>query len=954
MLRHLLVVFLVLGMAGAASADVYVRGTAGSDTLNGGTGWGDAYATLQKAMGSITSGSTSTIYVEASDTAGDYDVCSKTSGIPYTVTLSGGWQNVTTVQTQTGFTNVKDLDGGNDEDGISISGNGHSDRKRLTIENFSISNVRNGVRMIMGSTSDNAGQWLTLKDSAITSQQHGVYIDYPKYYAMNSYGDPSTVILENTDIVAGQSTTAGDGVHIRGSWGTNALGAGSSFDSASSITTAGGSNVWLGAGYQENNDITMNNSFGAAASGYDVEKHSLGNMIINGASTIAGKIEHGHGLIRGTAQAAGSPFGTTTGLDILEYPGGVTFELDGIASVSSTAIAGAVTFDGLGTIYVKSDGTNSTELTATTATRVNRGVLLVRGTGAMGGNDKFRLTTTVPTITNGMVDAYYREYDGDFLTHGASGFAPATYVSSADINANATTDVVTLTADQTLTADREVYALKTNRNIAGAFDLTLGSGGLTMTSTKNISSNLQFNAVEGVVYVSSGVTGTVSGEVKGSNGLTKVGAGTLRLTSGSNAYTGVTTVHQGTLDLSAAAGETATYAGDVAGGGTLRKSGDGTVVLSGDNSSFSGQIDLATGALREGSANALGTGNLSVFGGGVIELAAGDFTRGVNTGAGQVRFDEGSGGGFAAVGANRAVNMTGSYYNWGSSYRNRFLDSTGSALVLGSENADSEVDFQDGLRLYNNGGTYTVKVVDNPGSAADIGKISGRIYNYNAAYVMTLRKTGDGTLLLSNSTNSYSNAVGGGTLVNEGTLRMGDAGACGTGYIKIATGATLELDGNYALSNVISGTGSVITGSNALTLTGTASPGASVGTLTMEDLVFGDTGSPATYEWESDGVSSDLIDVTGSLVFGGDSGILNVTWLGGGPYYGTHVLFEYDGDDPTFGSGYWTVNGAAGVVSLNPYGVDIGGQVLLTLPVAEPAGLGLIGLALLGLKKKRS
>ena len=53
--------------------------------------------------------------------------------------------------------------------------------------------------------------------------------------------------------------------------------------------------------------------------------------------------------------------------------------------------------------------------------------------------------------------------------------------------------------------------------------------------------------------------------------------------------------------------------------------------------------------------------------GGVIELNAGDFTRNLGTGPGQVQFTA-NGGGFSAVGGNRVVNLGNSAaLTWGGS-----------------------------------------------------------------------------------------------------------------------------------------------------------------------------------------------------------------------------------------------------------------------------------------------
>jgi len=121
-------------------------------------------------------------------------------------------------------------------------------------------------------------------------------------------------------------------------------------------------------------------------------------------------------------------------------------------------------------------------------------------------------------------------------------------------------------------------------------------------------------------------------------------------------------------------------------------------------------------------------------------------------------------------------------------------------------------------------------------------------------------KTGSGTLTLSGA-NTYL----GNTAVNAGTLLL--AGGANRlpvgGTVTVASGATLDLNGQSQTLYGIAGRGTVA-GGNLLTVTGVVSPGGdgSVGTLTLE-------GSPALagtllMDMRRDG-TCDLLDVTGDL-----------------------------------------------------------------------------------------
>lgn len=234
------------------------------------------------------------------------------------------------------------------------------------------------------------------------------------------------------------------------------------------------------------------------------------------------------------------------------------------SSIATSTVA-AVVFSNC-SAYVWAQGISSTPGTGRwiipSLTRVGRATLTVGGyrtgsiyygppLGTLAANDKI-LVTAEPAKVNGMVAPYYLEQGGDFLTYEplTNGFRRVTYSPAMDINdAGLDTAVFAATNTQTLTNDREVYALKCGANIGGAYDLTLGSGGLTINSgTPVVTCNLQFNDAEGLVF--NNVSASLNGVVKGSNGFTKWGSGTLTL-GNANTYTGVTTVNDGTLRLAA-------------------------------------------------------------------------------------------------------------------------------------------------------------------------------------------------------------------------------------------------------------------------------------------------------------------------------------------------------------------------------------------------------------------
>jgi autotransporter-associated beta strand protein len=189
--------------------------------------------------------------------------------------------------------------------------------------------------------------------------------------------------------------------------------------------------------------------------------------------------------------------------------------------------------------------------------------------------------------------------------------------------------------------------------------------------------------------------------------------------------------------------------------------GDGTVSLMAANT-WNGTTTFNSGVtVRLENAAALPNGNLTLSSNGIVGLGVGNdsFTRALGTAAGQIQIT--NGGGFAAFGGNKTVNLggAGATVTWGTG---NFVQS-GSSLTLGDANSDATVDFQNGIDLSPAANDRTILAPD--GSAAVDGKVSGVITGAG-----TLRKNNPGTLEISNA-NTYT----GTTLINAGTLLLTNA-----------------------------------------------------------------------------------------------------------------------------------------------------------------------------------
>ncbi len=222
-------------------------------------------------------------------------------------------------------------------------------------------------------------------------------------------------------------------------------------------------------------------------------------------------------------------------------------------------------------------------------------------------------------------------------------------------------------------------------------------------------------------------------------------------------------VDNGTASIDARLSGDLTQTGGVFG---MTKSGAGTLELTGTNT-YAGATTVGGGALRLSSAGALPSAGNVVLAGGMLELAHGDYTASLGSGAGQLRFT--ATGGFAAVGADRNVNLGGladpAAVTWGAG---DFVPS-GSSLLLSSPGADATLTLRNPILLGTTGGaSRTLHVED--GSAAIDARLPGSLSHGAGTFGIT--KTGAGTLELA-GVNTY----GGYTNINGGVLRVATADA---------------------------------------------------------------------------------------------------------------------------------------------------------------------------------
>ncbi|EHK0977805.1 autotransporter outer membrane beta-barrel domain-containing protein [Salmonella enterica subsp. enterica] len=480
----------------------------------------------------------------------------------------------------------------------------------------------------------------------------------------------------------------------------------------------------------ENVDATLDPANATGWDGTSLIKQGAGTLILNAENTYTGGTTISGGtLVATNVDALGS--GDVTDNATLELNTGGTFD---------NAISGSGQVVKSGDDVLTLSGANS----YSGGTLISDGTLVASNVEALGSGDVTDNATlelnTGGTFDNAISGSGKVEKSGDdaLTLSGANTYTGGTLIS-----------------DGTLVAS----------NVEA-----LGTGDVTDNAVLELNTGGDFdNAISG------------SGQVE------KSGDGTLTL-SGSNTYTGGTTINDGTLiatsvdalgsgDVTDDAVLELNTGGDfinnIGGTGRVEKSGDKTLTLSGSNS-YTGGTTISDGTLVASNVESLGTGD--VTNNATLELnTGGDFTNNIG-GSGQV-----------VKSGDDALALSGA-----NSYTGGTLISSGT-LVATNVDALGSGDVTDNATLeLNTGGTF-----DNAISG------SGQVV-----------KSGDETLTLSGA-NSYT----GGTLISSGTLVANDVNALGSG--DVTNNATLELNTGGDFDNAISGSGQVVkSGGDTLTLSG--------------------------------------------------------------------------------------------------------------------------------------
>jgi autotransporter-associated beta strand protein len=640
-------------------------------------------------------------------------------------------------------------------------------------------------------------------------------------------------------------------------------------------------NSELESGLAANGTLTVNNSADCSFNGY------IRNYVSGSSGTLALVKSGSAKLTLSGPNSGGYSGGLTVAGGTLDYSGGVLPGLANGVYCPYVISGGTLNIGGgsqsIGTFQMTGGSIiGGGTLSSTAAYDVQAGTISVNLAGSVG------LTKSGTGIVN--------------LT------VPSTYAGATTVN------------DGTL-------RIGTHNVIPDATSLVLNGGSFNIYGYSETVQGVQL--LSGTISSSTGIltsnsafdvrSGTVSGRLGGSLGLTKSGSGNVTL-SGTNTYTGATTVNAGTLTYGAnnvlANGSSIVVNGGTLDIGTYVDTVAGVQLLS-------GSISGSGGTLTSSSAYDLRSGSVSAKLGGTVGLTkSSDFTvvlLSANTYTGATTINAGT----LTYGANDAI-------------------SNSSALVIdgGTLDLNGYSDTFPGVQLLG-GGSIT-------GSGSSL--TSDSTYNVQSGTVgvnlsgsMGLTKTGSGTVNL-----TVASAYSGATTVNEGMLRTGASNVMPDASTLIVNGGTFSIFGNsdtmagvQLLSGSISSSVGVLTSTSTFDVrSGTigARLGGSVGltksgtgavTMTKTNTYTGATAINAgTLAY---GINNALADSSSLAVNGGtlamagfSDTVAGVQLLGGGSITGV-------GSTLTSASNYDVQSGTVGVKLAGGVGLTKSGSGTVVL-----------------------
>ena len=685
--------------------------------------------------------------------------------------------------------------------------------------------------------------------------------------------------------------------------------------SASNVSITSGAVLDLnGTTYTNANALSIAGT-GAVINSSNTAASYNGNVTLTAASSI---VSTGAITLSGTTNLSGFGLTLTTGA------GDITLS-------NNISGSGALTISPAGAGNVTLSGSSINNTGAISVNSVTGG-----GNTTISGN----IGSSVTNLTLGTINT--TGLDRTIILSGTN-----TYTGTTTINAG-TVKLGSSSAFSTSTVTANAYASgvaidlngQTIANTLKVRGTGISSAGVitnTSSSAATVTGNVEFNGDSTIVATAGDITFGVTNPVTGA-----LTSGSLKTASGSNrtitlgGNTSTTTniyVKTGVLQTNAVGSGYIALTVGTSGSDKVKVTLDGTQLLqtNGNIKIQGGTLALATSSTLSSSGMSLNAGGSSSDNSTLLLTAGNNYTFASLGNGGSLTFDTTDSTGNASITFTAGGNATTSAFfgQTGGAASKTFSVNRGVSLIVGSSGSSTFFDLAGSSAV---AGTNRTLKLDGAGTYT----FNSVIRDTNVVSVTGgINKTGAGTVIL-NAANTYT----GGTIVGAGTLKVGNATALGAdaSTVSVSAGATLDLNGT------------TMTGTNALTLSGTATNagasaatyhgsltlGANTATLTADanNLTF-DSSSDVTGAFtltlngaSNGSLSGALKNSTGGL---NKSGAGNWTLSGTGATYtgttnitaGTLTL----GASNAIGSGAVTINGGTLAIGANS---DTVGTVTLT------------------------
>ncbi|MDR1275006.1 MAG: autotransporter-associated beta strand repeat-containing protein, partial [Candidatus Accumulibacter sp.] len=602
-------------------------------------------------------------------------------------------------------------------------------------------------------------------------------------------------IGSDTNIGSGTNTLDGGALELTGT----------SYTKAWTVTTdsviTNGAAVTFGGDLSGAGGITKTGSGTLTLTGNNAAAHTGGMTVTGGTLSIGSDTNIGSGTntLNGGTLDLNSSAGTYAKAWTVDADSAINAGT-GVAATLSGALSGAggITKTGSGSLTLTGNNTAYTGDTTVTAGTIKGNIavnthLTVQSGATYDGSDAIRTIKALNGTGN------VKSNDTLTVQSGVFGGVISDSNSAASLEKTGA-GTLTLSGTNTYTGGTTItdglIEFSSAADNFGTGKITLDGGGLKWNSnTEDISGKLNALEAGGGAFDTNGNDVTLATTITGTGGITKQGVGMLTL-SGTNTYTGDTTVSDGTLQIGAG-GNTGSVTGNItnnakvafnrsndmsydgilSGGGSLEKTGAGTLTLSGTNT-YTGDTTVSDGTLQIGAGSTSGS-----VAGNIVNNAQVSFNRSDDMSYDGIL----SGNGSLEKTGTGTLTLTGN-----NSYTG---DTTVTAGTLaGNIAANTHLTVQSGATYDGSGAIRTINALNGTGNVTSndtltvqSGVFGGVISDSNSAASLT--KDGAGTLTLS-GTNTYT----GMTTVEAGTLDLTGSGVI-SDQLTLHSGANFDTGG---------------------------------------------------------------------------------------------------------------------------------------------------------------